>query len=152
MAFSFAAAGAAPAGAPTNLTASSPREVSTPVALYFNPTTRDFRIDDEGRYLSMHPVDQAVALAVFHALGAIPAAADVGSIVRRIQYAGGPRLVAEVTDSIRQAVVDLAKAGDVREERIEVKTGGFGGVSVLYVYTNLRTKKTGQEVTVQISE
>ena len=62
-------AGAEPCGEYVLPAPVAARDVTAPASLYFDGATKTFPLDANGRYRSLHPVDQAVALALLEQLG-----------------------------------------------------------------------------------
>lgn len=108
-----------------------------PNALLFDPNTRDFRLGADGRFVSVDPVDQEVALALWirqNSLGSVPGA---GSRLRSIARAGGPSLISETQDIVRQALKRLTDRKAIQIDQIDVTTPVRGKILVIVTYENL---------------
>jgi len=123
-----------------------PRTVTAPIALRFDGKTRDFLLDDGGRYLSVHPVDQRVALALLILKEKLASAPEVGSGLWKIAYAGGPTLIAEVNDHVRQTLQAMIKAGDIELLAVAVEIPARGTFLVQVDYLNKRLIESERRV------
>jgi hypothetical protein len=126
------------AGVNASSSLSDPRRVTHPVAARFDGATRTFPLDDDGRVLASHPVDQAVALALLVEYGKMTAAPNSGTRIKKIKYAGGSRLEEEVRTYCREAVKRFTDAGDIREVSIKVDVPAAGRLNVEYNYVRLK--------------
>jgi len=141
------------AGLDETMSPSDPRRVTKPVAAYYDGASRRFSFDDDGRIVGIHPVDQGVALALLVAYGRMTSAPTAGNKVRRIRFAGGPRLETEVQTYCREAVQRWVDAGDIRELSIVVKIPIPGSLIVEYSYVRLKdsgNRKSGVTGTVKL--
>jgi len=114
------------------------RSVSLPRAALFDGATRTFLRDEAGLLQDVHPIDQAVALALLTELKKLAAAPTAGSGVRAIPFAGGPTLFDDVTTYCRKAVERFTAGGDIREVGINVTVPFGGRVNVTYDYERIR--------------
>ena len=136
-----ASAGATPAGIDPVAAPPPARDVKPPTALYYDGATRSFPLDADGHYQGIHPVDQAVALALILSLGTITSAPGAGA---------GFRQVKRITSATKKQVEDMARAAlrprvvaqDIKVLSILVETKGrpTGGFAVAVNYVNLRTR------------
>jgi len=118
-----------------------PRSVTPPAALRYDGATKDFPLDANGHYLGIHPVDQAVALALLIGLGTISSARNTGAAFRQIKRIT-PSTVAQATDMANAALKDLVRAKKIEILDISVETRVPPGATLVAVsYTNLVTKK-----------
>lgn len=119
-----------------------PRAVTPPAALRFDGATKDFLLDAEGHYLAIHPVDQAVALALLVGLGTAPSAPAVGAAFRQIKRIT-PSTKVQATNMATAALAALVRAGKVGVLSIAVEVRLPQGATLIAVtYQNLLTKKT----------
>lgn len=115
------------------------RIVSPPSALLFDGATADNPLLTSGQYASIHPVDQAVALALLVRSGTLASAPNVGARFREIRkiIATTP---AQATDFARQALATLVAAKSIAVLSIVVEANQSSGSFVIVVnYRNLRT-------------
>lgn len=142
-------AGYGPAGEdPPAALSSGPSADGVPAALDFNEGT--FALGTDGRYGSIHPIDQRMRLALllsrYRSEGGrivpnIPAAPDQG-FDWTTPFQWGEKLTADVTDRLRNAIrrAGLMIGQDIQEVRISVSSQRTAGrISFEYVYRNLRT-------------
>lgn len=119
-----------------------PRSVTFPVALQYDGQSKDFLLDANGEYLSIHPVDQAVALALILGLGTISSAPSAGAAFRQIKRITNttPK---QAEDMVRAALRDLVNAKKISIVTINVETRMTQGSTLIDVtYVNLVTKKS----------
>lgn len=131
-------AGLGPAGANPFAEAPLPRNVSLPTAILFDGQSGDYLLDANGRYQSLHPVSQRVALKLLVKFGAIASSPKTGaafSVIKR----GTP---AQREAQARQIVNDTLKAdiaaGDIRLVRTDVDTSNRYATLVAVYFVNLR--------------
>lgn len=135
-------AGAGPAGLDPLPPPSPPRDVSPPAALYFDGRTQGFPLDAQGRYVGIHPVDQAVALALIVRLGTLGAVPEQGAAFRDIRKIT-PSTGTQATDMARIALAAIVQRGDITILDIQVETRRtMGAVLIAVSYKNLRTIPT----------
>jgi hypothetical protein len=142
MGIGSAPAGAGPAG--LDLPASTEqRQAATPVALAFDGQTLDFKLDENGRYVSAHPVDTKV----FHRLRirklSIRSAPGTGNDVGNSQWIEPRTIEAEVRDHVRVATEDMIVAGEIEDRGIELDLTVRGRVAYRYNYWNRLSGKPG---------
>ncbi len=134
-------AGEEPCGEYVLPAATAARIVSAPASLYFDGATASNPLDANGRYLSLHPVDQAVALALIVRQGTISSAPNVGAKFRTIKKIVG-NTTAVADDYARQALATLLAAKSISIRSIEVEAfPKTGGLAIAVNYVNLRTQK-----------
>lgn len=113
-----------------------PTAPTRPRALWFDPTTRDFKIDSNGRYLDLHPVDAGVTQSMMFALGSLPGAPQIGQSLANAEP--GDALEKDVENRVRLAVAWLVNRGDVEIVAIRSEQGTSGAVLAELDYRNLR--------------
>lgn len=115
-----------------------------PRALRFNPLTRDYDKDSEGRYVDVHPVDAWVVQQLLFAAGKIPAAPNVGQTYHEIRSAYGPDVQRDVENRTKLALKRCLDAGDISLVAIRfVPIGQYGiAIQVDYVNERLLPRKT----------
>lgn len=94
--------------------------VKTPAAIHYNPTTRKFTMLADGRYQSVHPVDQMVAIALGVAARDYASAPTVGHTLGEMASSASPSFVADGADRIRRALRVPLSRGDIRIDDITV--------------------------------
>jgi hypothetical protein len=136
------AAGAGPAGQDPQAPTSTPNVAPLPAAIFFDPATKNYPMNADGSFVSVHPVDAIVTQRWTTTKGAIPAAPQVGRDLSLVKGLGDPQLQTKVFNALQSAVEDLRAAGDI------VFKGGFanapeaarGRLEVIGLYQNLRTR------------
>lgn len=116
-----------------------PRNVQPPVALWFDGASADFLLDTgTGLYVPLHPVDQAVALALCIREGTLGSAPEVGNQLRTIRKLG-PTTAATADTMVRNALSNLVQNKDIDLRKVEVQTRTpQGALLVAVTYHNLR--------------
>jgi hypothetical protein len=117
---------------------SAPRNVAPPVALVFDGKTRTFLRNDDGFLLSIHPVDQKVALALLVERDRMSHTPNTGSTLRQIKYLDATKLETDITNRINRALNDVLKPGDIQILKLSVMQPSRWSVSVTFQYLNLR--------------
>ncbi len=107
-------------------------------AYRFNPRTRDFDKDDDGRLVPLHWVDAAMQNACHFEADKIAAVPEHGNRLRAIKHFLGRRGLAEATDAVRAATAWLVNGGHVEIVRIAKETPDRHASAVLVEYLNLR--------------
>ena len=132
-------------------TPSDPRAVTLPAAVKFDLATKGFPLDSDGLYLSAHPVDQAVNMALGVVAGSIASDPAFGSRLRRIRFASnGPVLQKAVEDAVRIALAARLSAGDISILKIETDAPARGSLFVAVSYVNLRLDSTTRTARAQL--
>lgn len=121
---------------PAMVPAPPPTHVAGRVALY-DPATRDFRRLADGTIATVHPVDQAAALAAGVAAGSIASATSIGNELGAIPFLGTD-FVARATDAVRRAFAALVARGDVALLAIDAEQPGETASATFITYRNLR--------------
>jgi hypothetical protein len=117
---------------------SAPRNVAPPIALVFDGKTRTFLRDDDGFLLSIHPVDQKVALALFVEKGKLAPTPSTGNTLREIKYIDKVKIETDVTNRINRALNAVLVPGDIEILKLEVRLPSRWAVSITFQYRNLR--------------
>lgn len=131
----LAGAGLAGAGDPIPAPAAPLRR---PLAMRFDPMTRDFPLGDDGRPVELHPIDSRVQMALLVEAGKLGSSPSTGNTLRQIPYLDPARIGAEVRDRVRRALLRLTTAGDITIDQIEHETRGRGTLLVAVHYFNER--------------
>jgi hypothetical protein len=138
-------AGSGPAGA-LPVVDSAPRAPLAVGAIRYEGRTRGWIQADDGQYVKVHPIEQAVALSMCTAKGSLKSAPQVGNTLFEIEYLGSPDQEADVEDRVRNAfpLSALVTAGDVEIVRIEQDESN--GLSVILYFKNLRATDPSKEL------
>ncbi len=145
-----AGAGVGPAGFEP-LPTSDGTTSSTPTALLFDPNTRDFRKAADGRFVSVHPVDQEVALALSLLEGDLGSASSLGNRLRRIARAGGPSLQSGVEDIVTLALQRLLERDAISVLDILIQTPVRGQILIAVTYENLALQPPRRPATAKVT-
>lgn len=106
---------------------------------YFDLGLRDVPLDDDGNLKQMHPVDQAMQLAIGMRTGTFKARPTDGIKLAELQRLAPARRLATVITKVNAAANDLIKNGDVRIELVELIDQDVRGRLFFVVhYFNLR--------------
>lgn len=132
-------AGLVGAGLSTPSTVGSPRNVKPPWALKLDPRTRDFLLDDDGRYVEAHPVDHAAYLALWPAAGTIAAAPTLGGPWKLLEIADADTMTRRLREYVEAAWRDLIARGDLKLVSVSARpTNSIGRARADIVWMNLR--------------
>lgn len=135
-------AGTWPAGAP--LAVGEALSTATgPVAAMFDGATRDVPLDDDGHYLGVHPIDQAVALRCLIARSKLAAHPELGNDLLNETHNDPLRRQAVVENALRarECLGELVEAGDIEIVRIETDANVVSQTNAtlaVLTYRNLR--------------
>lgn len=137
MSAGFSPAGYVPAGfspgvVPEPLPAGTP-----PHALYLDPSVMDFPRGDDGRYLSVHPVDQKVELRLLVQQGSIRSAPTLGSTLRDIAIGTREAMTRAARVIVDAALSDLVSAGEVEVVSVVAFASAPNRARVEVQYRNL---------------
>lgn len=131
-------AGSSPAGSYTP-SASSGTPAVTPWALRLDPLARDFVLDDDGRYVAVHPVEHKAMMALVPRIESIRSAQAQGARWNDLPIDDEDAMTLRWGEILREAWRDLLAAGDLRIDSFRarpVNPWGRGRVEV--TWTNLR--------------
>ena len=139
-------AGSGPAGSDPILT-SPAAPVIVPGAIRYEGRTRGWVMGDNGQYVKVHPIEQAVALSMCMRKSSLKSAPLVGNTLFEIEYLGAPDLAAEIEDRVRNAfpLSQLVANGDVEIVRIEHDEKD--ALAVALYFKNLRAVDPKKELT-----
>jgi hypothetical protein len=129
-------AGAGPAGH-TTPTPSAP-DGSTLRSAKFDIQTRTFPLDGNGELTLVHPVDQAVALAVGRPLVGTQSTPTSGLDVARLRRASRASMQLTVTLVVKDALQQLISDGDIAFHGAPLAPDANGRPFFFVDYTNLR--------------
>lgn len=139
------AAGTGPAGF-SPIDAPSPSKVgSPPRATNYDPVIRDFTTTS-GFYDAVHPIDQAVVLALMIEQGSLKSAPTVGQRYRKAKRASGAAFTSEIEDLTRQALKRLTDTQKIKILSIEVDAKTRGQTRVQVSYMNLMTARVVRQI------
>jgi hypothetical protein len=138
-------AGSGPAGFDPILR-SAPRKPVAQGAIRYEGKTRGWVRADDGQYVKLHPIEQAVALSMCTRKGTLRSAPKVGNTLFEIEYLGSPDIGADVEDRVRNAfpLSSLVAAGDV--EIIKIDHDETNGLAVILYFKNLRSQDPSREL------
>jgi hypothetical protein len=138
-------AGSGPAGFDPVII-SPPKAAVAQGAIRYEGRTRGWVQADDGQYVKLHPVEQAVALAMCTRKGSLKSAPKVGNTLFEIEYVGGnPDLAADVEDRVLNAfpLSTLIASGDI--EVIKIVIDETNGLIVTLYFKNLRAQDPSKE-------
>jgi hypothetical protein len=135
------AAGYGPAGYDPVIPPDAPRVVRAPDALRLDGPTKDYLLDDNGFYQSVHPVDQRVALALLVSRGAIAAAPELGNQLRTIRRVSKNVAIALAKSFVRDALNDLVTDKSIEINDVQIDADVPGRLFVQVMYTNVELDK-----------
>lgn len=113
--------------------------VDAPRAVNYDPQIKSFT-STNGYYDSIHPVDQAVDLALTIPLGSIKSSPTTGNTFHLIGRQSGVRLAKDAEDRARMALKRITDAGQIQILAIDVDTSVISQVKIQVTYQNLVTK------------
>lgn len=111
---------------------------TTPVALFFDPSTRRHSLAADGRFDSIHQVDARVINALNIAIEKFPAVRDTGSGFWKLESPYDPRAQRKCEDWAKQALARLITANDIKLEYVKHEPVGSYGSAIEVGYVNLR--------------
>lgn len=114
---------------------------TTPRAPFFDGTTRDFTLDDDGRYVDIHPTDAAVQFALFVEYGKAVSALDTGHTLRSLPSPIAPAVILDITDRVRRALKSLLDRRLIRLVRVEHHAPNRHTLFVAVTYVNVQTAR-----------
>lgn len=109
-----------------------------PVAIHFDGLTRDFPLDADGHYTSIHPVDSAMQMAMMVARNDIASSPTTGNGLKGLKYLDPKRVEAIVNDEVRICTAQIVARGDVAIDGVRHVLGAAGGLTVFVDYYNER--------------
>lgn len=131
-------AGAGPAGIDPPAAPSAPSTTRPPQALLFDGALRDVPLDATGGYAEADPVDHRVALALFVALGSVPAATEIGNTLGDVRIDDPDPLQRDVENRVRRALQNELDAQNIELLTIVATVTVRWRLSVRVDYRNLR--------------
>lgn len=136
-------AGSGAAGHDDVITMPAAREVPAWNALLRDATTKDWLLDENGFYRTLHPVDARVELAMSTVAGAIKSAPDVGNKLRSFEYLTVD-INTRVSHEVRRVLNDEVRAGNIKIVSIVPSQPNPGALLVDLQYVNLRLSRRQQ--------
>lgn len=113
--------------------------IRPPQALYFDASVMDFPIDDDGRYIEVHPVDHKASMLLIPLQGSIAGAPDQGTEWFDIPVASEAIMTQRVTDIVRSRWASLIANGDIGNITVTAQVRGRADRAYIRVqYENLR--------------
>ncbi len=137
--------GSGPAGSDPVFTSDAPGAIVAG-AIRYEGKTRGWEQDDNGQYVKVHPIEQAVALSMCTRLGSLKSAPRVGNTLFEIEYLGSPDLGADIEDRVRNAfpLSQLVANGDV--EIVKIDHDETDALAVALYFKNLRASDPKKEL------
>lgn len=137
-------AGVGPAGHdPSAPAPANPAEL--PAAARFELFGQTFPRDTNGQLVGVHPVDQAVALALGIAIGTVAAVPNLGLDIARLKRTRREAMQNAVNDVVRAALQSLIAAGDVQLLGSPLAENSAGRPWFYVDYINLRLPQPVQK-------
>lgn len=141
-------AGAGGAGFGTPDESSSPRTVTPPWALFLDPATRDFPVDEDGQYVSAHPIDHQAMMRLIPAKGTIASAQAQGGPWKGLEIADAATMTRRMREYVSAAWRDLIANGDVRIVDVRMRpSNSIGRARLDLVWMNLRDPADARRTT-----
>lgn len=113
--------------------------ITTPRALKLNPLTRDFMRDEDGQFISCHPVEHRAMMLLIPALATIRSATAQGGRWRELVIDNEEVMTARLREMVLEAWRPLLAAGDIRVDRIASRPqNAWGRGRIEIVWVNLR--------------
>lgn len=109
----------------------------------YDPATRDNPGDESGALLSVHPVDQSVAMALHIPLGSIKSAPGTGIDYARLKRTSRAVMQDAVNDVVKNALSALIARGDIALLRSPLMPDAAGRPFFFVDYVNLRLPSNG---------
>jgi len=110
--------------------------ITRPRALRFDPATRAHRINADGTYADLHPVDALVANAIFITAGRLNSVPGLGTDWKKIESPHHPRAKRTAEDMIKLALAEPLKRKDITIMSIEFETRGAYTTMLVVNYVN----------------
>lgn len=95
-------------------------------ALFFDATTRDFPIEDDGRYVATDPATAACQAALYFLRRRIPSAPTNGNTLDEVNPYD-PRALAQADNAVRTALAHVAACGWISDIRVRIRPLKSGG-------------------------
>lgn len=116
-------------------TSTAPATHTLPEAAQYDGASKDFLLDDDGRYLPTTSATQGAMLSVV---------AYRLKQLRAIRPVPGPGLQKQVEDQVNQALADRVRAGQIRIDKVTANTSGNAAIVVLVDFTDLAANAADQ--------
>lgn len=134
----FDGAGQSGAGNEQAPTIPAARNVRPPHALYLDLSTMDFPMDDDGRYIEVHPVDHEVFMAIGPEQGSIMAAPNQGLPWQSMPYDSEAVMQRRADEMVRSKLAAILSRGDITDLSVTLRSRIVGRGRVLVRYKNTR--------------
>ena len=127
------------AGLSSSSAAPSPRSVRPPWALKLDPITRDFVLDENGRYVEAHPVDHEAMMRLLPVRGGIGSAPQQGGPWKTLRIDEPDIMTRRMREYLDEVWRPLITRGDLRVDRVVHRPSNSNGRAHLVIeWTNLR--------------
>jgi hypothetical protein len=130
-------AGVGPAGHDLATSASGSPILRGHGAIWYDGAARDYLLDAQGNYRTVHFVDQKVALALVIREGDVAGVPTLGSRLALLKRGSRTRLQAAAEDAVRLALAQMLADGEVELGRVDVASPARGKLLVTVYYKNL---------------
>jgi hypothetical protein len=124
---------------------SGPRGAFVPASPTYDGATGDFATDENGRRVSVHPVDFGVQMSMFVQQGELPNAPEIGNTLLQCRELGTSRQKSEVEGIIRRSnpIASYLANGSITITRIDQELRvSTGALLVAIHYTNNLTGRS----------
>lgn len=129
-------AGAGFAGIGSTPTIPAPRNVRPPQALYLDLSVMDFPLDENGRYVEVHPVDHLALMLI----------GPTNDLWQTIEISDAATMTRRADEVVRQRWADLLARGDIADVQTSAKPGPNGRAQIRISYRNKRDPASNPEV------
>ncbi len=109
-----------------------------PQAAFFDPALRDFPLDENGEIVSVHPVDQEMALRCGTFVRGLAPSPTTGLDWERLRRTSRQAMQSAIDDVVRQSTLDLVSRGDIELVGSPMLPEANGRPLFSVVYKNLR--------------
>lgn len=140
-----AGAGVGPAGQDPVADPSAAPPIRPAAAVWYDGANRDFLLDDDGGYKTLHYVDQKVALALVIGEGDIAGVPTFGSRLKSIKRGNAAQLAKRAEDAVLLALADIISRRQIEVIGVSVNTNVRGRLIVTVTYNNLLLPSNQQQ-------
>lgn len=149
---SLPAGGGVGAGVDDVPTIPEPRDVRPPHALYLDASTMDFPLDENGRYVEVHPVDHLAEMLLIPERGSIGADPEQGSPWFGLEIDSEEVMTRRATEIVLTRWSALISRGDIGQVTVRAYASAAGRARVRVQYVNNRDPKKDPANTLRIVE
>ena len=138
---SLPAGGGAGAGIDQDPTVPAARNVRPPHALYLDASVMDFPLDENGRYVEVHPVDHLAEMLLIPERGSMAAAPEQGSPWLSLEIDTEAVMTQRATEIVQARWAALISRGDIGQITVRAHASAAGRARVYVQYVNNRDPK-----------